>query len=440
MRACLIGFLAVFLISGCGSAEEELTAEELTVLGKLSPLPPLQGDPTNAYADDPAAAAFGKKLFFETRYSGPIKVSADPSAGSLGSEGETGKVGCASCHDPATAFADRRSNPNNVSLGVAFTTRNTPSLVNVAYYEWHGWAGKQDSLWTQATLSPESGDNTGGDRCGYAHMLFDHYRAEYDAIFPEPLPAALDPEAPDAARFPAACKPKKTPDDPDGPWEMMGPDEQQAVNRIMANQGKAVAAYERLLISGNSPFDRFVAGETEALSAQARRGLKLFIGKAACTSCHSGPHFTDNKFYNDGVPQIGENVPAEDLGRFEDLKKALNHTFNSGSVYSDAPEVGHEKLADLVPGDADRGAFRTKGLRGVAETAPYFHTGSAATLLEVVEHYNAGGAEMGVTGEKDKKLVPLNLTRQEMEDLVAFLEALSGDPLPEDLTTPPALP
>jgi cytochrome c peroxidase len=150
--------------------------------------------------------------------------------------------------------------------------------------------------------------------------------------------------------------------------------------------------------------------------------------------------FTDNKFYNDGVPQVGENVPAEDLGRFEDLPRALSHTFNSGSIYSDAVEVGKEKLADLAPAEADRGAFRTKGLRGVAETAPYFHNGSKATLLEVVEHYNAGGAATGVTGTKDEKLVPLNLTRQEMADLVAFLEALSGEPLPADLTEPPALP
>jgi cytochrome c peroxidase len=435
-----MGLLGIVLVFGCGSADEELTTEELAAIGKLSPLPPLESDPTNAYADNPAAAALGKKLFFETRYSGAIKVSADPSTGALGAEGEKGKVACASCHDPGAAFMDRRSNPNNVSLGVAYTTRNTPSLVNVAYYTWHGWAGKQDSLWTQASLSPESSDNTGGDRCGYAHMLFTHYRAEYDAIFAEPLPAALDPAAPDAARFPAACKPKKTAADPDGPWEMMDPDDQQVINRIMANQAKAVAAYERLLISGDAPFDRYVAGETDALSGQARRGLRLFIGKAACVSCHSGPLFTDNKFYNDAVPQVGANVPAEDLGRFEDLTRALNHTFNSGSIYSDAPAIGKEKLAELAPVEADRGAFRTKGLRGVAETAPYFHNGSKATLLEVVEHYNAGGAAMGVVGTKDKMLVPLNLTRQEMDDLVAFLEALSGEPLPADLTDPPELP
>jgi cytochrome c peroxidase len=425
---------------GCGGADGELTAEELVAVGKMSPLPPLKSDPTNAYADDPAAAALGKKLFFETRYAGPIRVSADPSTGVLGKEGETGKVGCVSCHDPASEFMDRRSSPNNVSLGVAYTTRNAPSLVNVAYYDWHGWAGKQDSLWTQASLSPESGDNTGGNRCGYAHMLFTYYRAEYDAIFAEPLPAALDPGAPDAARFPAACKPKKTAADPDGPWEMMAPEDQEAINRIMANQAKAVAAYERLLVSRDSPFDRYVAGDAGALSAQARNGLKLFLGKAGCTSCHSGPLFTDNKFYNDGVPQTGSNVPAEDLGRFDDLPKALSHTFHSGSIYSDAPEVGKEKLANLAPAEADRGAFRTKALRGVAETAPYFHDGSKATLREVIEHYNAGGGSMGVTGTKDKQLVPLNLTGQEMDDLGAFLEALTGEPLPAELTEPPALP
>jgi cytochrome c peroxidase len=112
-----MGLLGILTGLGCGGAEDDLTAEELAAIVKLSPLPPLKSDPTNAYADDPAAAALGKKLFFETRYSGPIKVSADLSTGALGKEGETGKVGCVSCHNPEAAFIDRRSNPNNVSTG-----------------------------------------------------------------------------------------------------------------------------------------------------------------------------------------------------------------------------------------------------------------------------------------------------------------------------------
>src|SRR5690606_11069544 len=111
--------------------------------------------------------------------------------------------------------------------------------------------------------------------------------------------------------------------------------------------GKAIAAYERLLISDDAPFDRFVAGDESAISAAAKRGLRLFIGKAACVDCHSGPTFTDNEFYNTGVPQEGPNVPEEDLGRAEDLDGAKKHEFNTGSIYSDNPKLGQKKLEAL---------------------------------------------------------------------------------------------
>ena len=417
----------------CGDSECLFSDEEWSVVQSLTPLPDPVPDPTNKYATDDAAAELGRKLFFESRYSGPLRIEGTPENGGLGSTGDTGRVACASCHIPDGWFIDTRSAPGNVSLGTRYTTRNAPTLVNVAYYNFHGWGGKQDSLWTQASRSPESGSNTGGDRCDYARMLYTYYRAEYNAVFDDPLPDALSATAPDADRFPPSCKPGAT----GSGWETMTAADQRAVNLIMANQGKAVAAYEFKLVSRNAPFDRYVAGDTDAISASAKRGLKLFIGKAACVDCHNTPFFSDNDFHNIGVPQVGSNVPDTDLGRFRGIPSLLSHEFNTSSEFNDG---GDDRTDGLTAVDTDRGQFRTPGLRSVAMTAPYLHTGALETLREVVEFYNEGGASDGFEGVKHPALVPLGLTELEVSDLVSFLESLTGDPIPEALVTPPQLP
>lgn len=419
----------------CGDTECRFTVEEWTIVEGLSPLPETPPDPTNKYADDPRAVALGKKLFFEKRYSAGLKIGNDGTNGAAGEIGDTETMGCAMCHIPSASFVDTRSNPNNTSVGVKWTTRNTPTIINVAHHKLHGYAGKQDSLWCQASLSPESGSNSAGNRCGYAHMLFEHYREEYDALFDDPLPTALSTSAPDASRFPTKCKPKSG-DAPDGPWEMMTEEDRTIVNTIMANQGKAVAAYERQIISGNAPFDQYVAGDEGAMSDAAKRGLKLFVGKAACVDCHQDAIFTDHEFHNLGVPQEGPTVAATDTGRFDDVNKLLKHAFNSKSQWNDGPDPG--KITDqTVQTDDLKGQFRTSMLRNVAQTAPYMHTGSLATLRDVVEFYNDGGGHADFVGEKSPVLVPLMLDDREMDDLVAFLEALTGEPIPDELTSDP---
>lgn len=422
-----------------GPTYEGFTEDEANVVRGLSPLPAVPPDPTNRYADDPKAAALGQKLFFETRYSGALSDENNcTNCGAVGAPGEKGKMGCVKCHLPDAWFTDNRSKPGNVSLGVRHTTRNSPSLVNVAHYNWYSWAGKQDSLWTQASLSPESGENSAGNRCGYAHMLWNFYRTEYNDVFGDyPLPEGLDPTSTSSASFPASCKPKKSAMDPDGAWERMPPAAQDAVNRIMANQGKAVAAYERLLVSRNAPFDRFVAGDEKAISDSAKRGLQLFIGRAFCVQCHAGPFFSDQKFHNTGAPQEGPDVPSEDEGRFADIPAAQKHAFNSHSAYSDAPGSRNPELPMLVPGDADRGAFRTKALRQVAQTAPYYHAGQFATLEAVIDFYSEGGGTAGFVGTKDARLKPLNLSTVEKADLVEFLKTLTGEPVPAHLLENP---
>ncbi len=434
-RMSLCTPLSLFLTACTPTSIDGFSASEWAVIDTLSPLPDVPPDPTNRYADDPAAAAFGQSLFFERRYSGPIVTGDDGTNGGLGAVGETGAVACVDCHDPSAGFSDHRSFPPNTSLGVDWGTRNSPTLLNVAYNRWWGHAGKQDTLWTQATLSPEDPVGNGSNRCAYVHAIWDHYRDVYDAIFMDtPLPSALDPSAPDAARFPASCKPKANASDPDGAWEAMAPEDRRAVMQILANCGKAVAAYERRLVSRNAPFDRYVAGDLDAISESVKRGLRLFIGRAACVTCHSGPHFTDGDFHNIGVAQVGEHVPAEDVGRHGDLPKVLAHPFNGASEWSDDPSVGAARLDALEPDLSDVGAFRTEALRGVAETAPYFHNGRAATLRDAVELYVRGGDPDGFAGTRDPRIVPLDLSNEDVDDLVAFLESLTGEPVPDHLT------
>ncbi|HEU4729249.1 MAG TPA: cytochrome c peroxidase [Kofleriaceae bacterium] len=415
---------------------DEFTAEEFDQIRELGPLPDVPPDPTNRYADDPAAAAFGQRLFFEKSYSHALTI-ADPV---LGAVGDKGKIACASCHDPNNYYVDTRSRPNATSLGVTWTTRNAPSLVNTAYYRWASWGGKEDTLWYQGANGCESGVNFGGNRLEYAHMLFRKYRADYDAIFPVPLDPALDPAAPDAARFPPQGKPKSSSTAPDGPWELMASADRDIINQIMANIGKAIEAYERKLISRNAPIDRYIAGDYAALSPAAKRGLRLFIGKAACVDCHAGPAFTDQDFHNTGVPQVGLTLPRIDNGRFDDLPKTLTNTFNAAGKYSDDPATGMAKLAGMEVTDDLKGKFRTSSLRQIDRSGPYMHTGSLTTLNDVVQFYNWGGGSAEFSGTKSPAMVPLLLTNEEASDLVEFLGSLTGDPVPAELGKDTAIP
>jgi cytochrome c peroxidase len=191
-----------------------------------------------------------------------------------------------------------------------------------------------------------------------------------------------------------------------------------------------------LLVRRNAPFDRYVAGDFDAITPAAKRGLALFIGKAACHGCHSGASFSDQLIHNAGVAHTGPNLPAQDRGAADDVPTLLTATFNGAGQYSDDPAFGKAKLDPLrAIAAAAPGAFRTKNLRtDVARTAPYMHNGSIATLAEVVAFYNRGGDAAGFEGTKDPKMKPLNLTALEQADVVAFLETLAGEPISAVLT------
>ncbi len=414
------------------------TEAEWAQIKTLSPLPGVPKDTTNKYADDPAAAKLGQALFHDKRFAGPIVVGSDGTNGGNGQVGETGKIACASCHDSTHAWIDTRSKPNTTSLGANWVVRNASSILNASYYTWLENDGLRDSQWSDSLTDPEDPGSMNGSRLRIAHVLWNKYKDQYNSIFKEyPLPAALDPAAPDAARFPADAKPS----DPASPWDKMAPADQEAARRIYANFGKAMQAYLRLLVSLNAPFDRYVAGDTAAISKAAKRGLQLFIGKANCIGCHNTSLFSDNLFHTTGMVVTGERANPLERGRLDGLNALLDIEFRTDSAYSDDVAEGQKRLAGLKKDDPQwEGVWRTKGLREVAETAPYTHAGQLATLKDVLDFYNKGGDASGYIGTKDKLMKPLNLSAAEIQDLIAFLGTLTGEPVPAALaadTTPP---
>lgn len=433
----LSSIVVIATAAGCMSEDmvDVFSEEEFAQIKKLGPLGQVPADPTNRYADDPTVAAFGQRLFFEKGYSHALTI-ADPALGNIG---DKGKISCASCHDTSNYYTDTRSKPNATSLGVTWTQRNAPTLVNAAFYTWGSWGGKDDTLWFQGANGCESQVNFASNRLEYAHLVYRKYRAEYNALFPVALDPALDPLAPDAARFPANGRPKAS-GAPDGPWELMTTGDRDIIGAILANTGKALAAYERQLVSRNAPIDKYIAGDHNALSLAAKRGLKLFIGKAACIDCHSGPQLSDQEFHNTGVPQIGPNLPRVDNGRYDDLARTIGNAWNGAGKYSDNTDMGKDKLAGMELTDDIKGLFRTSMLRQIDKTGPYMHTGAFATLEDVVHFYNQGGGDANFAGTKSAAMVPLLLTSEEEGDLVEFLRSLTGEPPPTELAKDTSVP
>jgi cytochrome c peroxidase len=396
------------MLGGPAWTEDELAMLRSLWIGSLPPLPP---DPSNMYADDPRAAALGQKLFFDQRFS------------------VNGQVACATCHDPGRQFQDGTP----LGHGVGITDRRTMTLIGAAYSPWFFWDGRKDSMWAQALGPMESPVEHGGDRTMYAHLIARYYRQEYETIF-----GAL----PDLSHLPKRAGPVRTPPERSA-WEAMAAADRQAVTRIYANMGKAIAAYERHLLPGPSRFDRYVEallkGDKQAmrdtLSADELAGLSLFIGVANCTQCHNGPLFTDNHFHNTGV-HAAPGLP-EDQGRALGVIQVLADEFNCLGPYSDAgPDECAELRYMISEGDELVRQFKPPSLRNVAERVPYMHAGQFATLEEVLAHYKS--APESPAGHSE--IEALDLTQLELDQLVAFLKTLDG-PLnaEQEWLTPPQL-
>jgi len=352
-RRILSALFLVAVIAGLlvwyNASEEPVSARPI---GTAISIPtPLGLPPVPASQDNPPTAetvALGRRLYYDTRLSSDNSVS------------------CSTCHDPRTGFSD----PKPVSEGVQKRrgTRNSPTVLNSVYYSSQFWDGRADSLEQQAEGPMQN-------PVEMAHTL----RGVENKLAADPTYAAAFQEA-----F--------------GPG---GVTIKRAVN--------AISAFERTLVSGNSPFDRWYYGHDEkAVSDSAKRGFEVFRDpkKGNCESCHTvNQHyalFTDNKFHNIGIGATEDKIT--DRGRF-----------------------------DVTHADSDTAAFKTPTLRNIAITGPYFHDGSRRTLKEVMDFYIGGGNS---NPHLDKEVHALDfLSAQERADLLAFMESLTGD-VPRDSGPP----
>ncbi len=299
----------------------------------LVPLPPSPPVPLSNL-QTPAKVALGKKLFFDPKLS------------------VNGSISCAFCHMPKAGYADPR--PVSIGVGGKRGGRNAPSALNAAYLDREFWDGRAGSLEEQAIgplTNPVEMENPTNQSVVDRLRKIPFYRKSFREVFGGDV----------------------------------------SIDRI----GEAIAAYERTLLTPNTPYDRYLMGDKKALSPSAKKGFLLFKGKARCVLCHSGALLSDQAYHNLGVPQTG--TLSKDVGRY-----AISHDPN------------------------DMGKFRTAPLRNVALTSPYMHDGVFRTLRKVVDFYDQGGGKSPYK-TKDPLIQPLHLTKQEKTELVDFLLALSGE-------------
>jgi cytochrome c peroxidase len=408
MRRLAFLAIAMLLSPAWAAPRDQWSAQEAGTIAsmqlKKAGLRP--ADPSNAYEQRTDAAALGRTLFNDPRLS------------------RNGQVACASCHAADQQFQDGRQ----FGQGIATGKRRTMPVMGAAHSPFLFWDGRKDSLWSQALGPLEDAAEHGGNRVRYVQLVQAHYRGAYQQVFGAlpafgNLPRDASPNGSDAERAAWAALPEAS---------------REAVNRVFANMGKAIAAYEAKVGYGESRFDRYAAatargdaqGQLE-LNAQEVRGLRLFLGKGQCVTCHNGPQLTDHAFHNTGVPPVDPARP--DRGRADGLRRLVQDEFNCLGRYSDAKPEQCGELQFLSAGDASQlAAFRTPSLRNVAARAPYMHGGQIATLQQVVAHYASspkavlGHSELAREGEKHAERQVIRLSATDIQDLAAFLATLTG--------------
>lgn len=404
MKKLLLTIATVVLVSGLSwnylsvPVATQWSDEELRVIASLSldALPPLPADPSNQYGDSQQAAEFGQHLYFDTRLSG------------------NGQVSCASCHNPELMFTDGLP----LAVGMDIGPTHTPSLVGLAYSPWFYWDGRKDSQWAQALAPLEAAHEHGTDRTQLVRLIKQdaNYRNQYEKIF-EPLPADL--VLPESGTPDGDLQQQEN-------WNSLEPETQTLVNRIYSNLGKAIAAYERKIIPGPARFDEYVEqlqNKEEgnfALSNSEIAGLKVFIGKGQCVTCHNGPLLTNHEFHNTGVLAVSGTLPP--MGRYDGIRIAREDPFNCLGEFSDASRAECIELRFARDTNDLVGAQKTPTLRNVSLTAPYMHGGQMESLSEVVSHYDEAPSSMLSHNEAK----PLGLRAVERSQLEDFLMALTA--------------
>jgi cytochrome c peroxidase len=374
-------------------AEKNLVASlSLSALQKLPP------DPSNRFADNPLAAKLGHALFFDTR------LSANNS------------VACATCHQPAKSYTDGLP----LAVGTAMGPRHTPSLLGISYSPWFYWDGRKDSQWAQALAPLEAGHEHNIDRTQVVNLVFEdaHYQELYVELFGD---------IPRLSLAGVSASPLGTAGQQLA-WQNISETEKNTINTAFTNIGKALAAYQRKITPGRSRFDDYADSLTNAtatdpgslLTTQEIAGLKIFIGKGQCVTCHNGPLFTNHEFHNTGVMPVAGELPP--MARYDGVRIARLDPFNCLGKFSDATASQCIELRfardtkDLV------GAQKTPTLRNIEATAPYMHGGQIASLEDVIDHYN--NAPTSMLSHNEAK--PLGLRRVESQQLLTFLRTLSA--------------
>ncbi len=345
------------------------TAAEKRAVLSLGPWPsPTPADKTNSVTGKPMAIELGRRLFRDARLS-PV-----------------GYISCVTCHQPDRSFTDNKARGH----GLADLARNTPSLMNLQHQSWYGWGGASDSLW-MASIRPLLDSREFDSNVEHVANVFvrDPDLGQcYEHVFKE----AADPGS----------------------------------EKTLANVGKALAAYQETLSTGRTPFDDFrdslveqSPGPTPEFSMSAQRGLKLFVGRGGCVSCHAGPNFSDGKFHAFPATPFPGEFGGTDTGRLADARRLKASGFNlSGAFNDDAANRHVASAGKLELKDTMRGLFRTPSVRSVSNTGPYMHDGRIERLQDAIRH--------GYSSQFDRSDTdPRPLSSNDVEDLHTFLLTLS---------------
>lgn len=355
-----------------GQENINFTAAEMAFIESHGPWPPKESpDPSNRFSGNISAIAWGQQLFQDVRLSQAQTLS------------------CASCHDPDSYFADGQAR----STGTSTVDRNAIALANLRLNRWFGWAGQSDSLWAQSI-----------------HPILDH--REMNATV-EIVAERVAQENDLATGYEAVIG--------------NGPQKDEPI-RLLVNIAKVLAAYQETIRTPASAFDlmrtRLLDDEATSEDTAVLSGLKLFVGKGKCSLCHFGPNFTNGEFHDIGLPYFIKNGEV-DQGRYGGIRALKTSVFNLLGEYIDEP-VGSAFQAPttfVALQHRNWGEFRVPSLRNVSKTAPYMHNGTLASLEDVVQHYSTLDIDR-LHADGETILKPLDLSEQEIANLVAFLKTL----------------
>jgi len=356
-------------------ATQIFTEEEKTKILAHGPWPPKASiDHTNRFSGKSDAISLGEILFNDKNLS------------------SSGEFSCSTCHNKDKKFSDGLK----VALASGVNPRNTPSLINSKFQRWFGWGGSVDTLWgvgLRAMLNPLEMNSSAEHVNKYVSSNQNYILKLNDLLAPGKRPETIDEK--------------------------------------LVIIGKLIASYVETLISEETPFDGFRRAieqdNQKAMGAyplQAKRGLKIFLGRGQCTVCHFGPLFTNKEFADVGIPYFIK-PGVVDKGRYQGIRDLKATPFTRGGTYSDNKTGTQTYLTNRIKlQHRNWGEFRVPSLRSVANTAPYMHNGSLKSLTEVVDHYSELNEDRLHT-DGVAILKSLNLTPAEKSDLVAFLESLS---------------